>query len=690
MEAALRRRLVGGRAPPPAAPPELTSLRSGAGLRDLESALDEEQRAVVFAPPGRTLVIAGAGSGKTRALTFRVARLLAAGVPPDGILLATFTNRAAREMLGRVEELSGVDGRAMWAGTFHHVANRVLRTYGGRIGLDPRYGLLDRDDARELLARCADDEGGRRVRGMPAPGLLQGVLSLATATSLPLDGALALHSPRFRDAAKAIGRIADRFQRRKAEMGLCDFDDLLVLWKLLLVECDDVRRELAERFRHVLVDEFQDASRLQVELMERSAEAGDLMAVGDDAQSIYRFRGAELDLLLDFPRRHPGARLLKLQSNYRSTPEIVALANRSIAHNRRRHEKVLRATRAAGELPSLVVLADARQQAEFVAARVEELVQGGRHLGELAVLYRSHAHSLELQVELTRRRVPYRVRSGPRFFEQAHIKDATAFLRVVANPRDELAWSRVLRLFPGIGPAAASTILLAIARDGLAALADPALVRTLPRGARPPLGRLCRLLDSLDGPGPGDLLRQVIAGHYREHAASVFDNANARLDDLAQLALYADRYPTTERLLTDLALVASVRADHGGDLPVPPHPPKPGEPPSEAVLPDGDAAPGERLTLTTIHQAKGLEWSVVFLLQLSDGHFPPAVTRHGSPEEEEERRLFHVAVTRARDLLHLCQPEFAEHAGTRTRLLPSRFLAELAAAPPYQRWQVTR
>ncbi len=628
---------------------------------------------MVWAPPGPTLVVAGAGSGKTRALTSRVARLLRDGARPESILLATFTNRAAREMCARVEALAGKGTRGMWAGTFHHVAARALRRWGPRLGLDPGFGLLDRDDARELLGRCLEDEG---ARGLPQPAPLLRVLSLAAGGGLTVEQALARHAPRFVSAAAATTRIADRFQREKARLGLLDFDDLLAYFQLLLVELDDVRAEIEGEIAHVLVDEYQDASPLQAELMERcAAGSGDLMVVGDDAQSIYRFRGADVALLLDFPRRHPSARVLRLETNYRSTPEIVALANRSIAGNRRRLDKTLRAVRPSGMTPAAVPLADAGEEARFVAERVRELHASGRPLDDMAVLYRAHAHAVELELELARAAIPYVVRSGPRLFEQAHVRDAIALLRALATPRDGLAWRRVCRQLPGIGARTSAVIVEAVTGGGIAALSDPRLAASLPKSARPSLGALANLVDELveAGPGPGAILRRAIALHLRAHAERSFPDAEARLDDLAQLALYGDRYPALAPFLTDLALVASVKA--------------------EAVradgVPDGEGA----LTLSTIHQAKGLEWDCVFVVHLSEGSFPPGVATRGSPEEEEERRLFYVAVTRARDELHLCHPEHAvTQGGMRVRLLPSRFLVELegdGAAPVVARWRVS-
>jgi ATP-dependent DNA helicase UvrD/PcrA len=637
---------------------------------DFEAALNDEQRAVVMAPPGATRVIAGAGTGKTRALTYRVARLVAEGAAADRILLCTFTNRAAREMLGRVELLARVDSRAMWAGTLHRVANRVLRGYGKRLGLDPGYGILDRDDARELLGRCLDEEAGAAggVRGrLPAPGLFLVVLSRAAAGGLTLEGSLRANAPRLLEQGPLLLRAARRFQQRKARLALLDFDDLLVLWKLLLEDRPEVERELSERFQHVLVDEYQDLSPLQAELVERSAgNHRDITVVGDDAQSIYAFRGAEVGLLLDFPRRFPGARTFTLETNYRSTPEILAVANRSIAANRRRYEKRLQAVRGGGARPALVAVEDAPAQARFVAERVQELQRAGRGLSEIAVLYRNHAHSLEIQVELARCGLPHVVRSGPRLVELAHVKDVVAVLRVRANARDELSWARLLKRFPGIGPRAALAVLAGVGERGMAALSDGALARSLPRAARAGLVELSALMERLDqvGERPAALLREAVAGWYRGFAEGEFEDAEERLGELEQLAGFAERYVALEDFLSDFALLASAAAE--GPLLAP-------------------GRPGA-LVLSTVHQAKGLEWACVFVAWLADGHFPGGVVVRASEEEEEERRLFHVAVTRARDELYLCCPEWAPlREGARGRMLPSRFAGEVAGE--VERWE---
>src|SRR6266446_5219529 len=373
-----------------------TSAPARKGLVDYDRDLSDEQRAVALCDARPALVIAGAGSGKTRALTYRVAHLLETGTPPEKILLLTFTNKAAREMMARVGQLCRVETRRMWGGTFHHVAHGLLREHAPRLGYADRFGLLDREDAKEVMASATADLGyGVGQRRFPRADALVDLYSTAVNTQRPLTEVIAAEAPQFVALEEEILRVARRFAERKAQMNAMDFDDLLLNWKRLHVEIVDVT----------------------------AAPHGNLLVVGDDAQSIYAFRGAHFENILKFPERHPQCQELRLLTNYRSTPPILALANASISCNRKQFQKELRAHREGGVLPALVPLRDVHQQAEFVAQRILELREEGIPLREMAVLYRAHTHSMELQMELARRGIPFRVRAGVRFFEQAHIKD---------------------------------------------------------------------------------------------------------------------------------------------------------------------------------------------------------------------------------------------------------------------------
>lgn len=649
-----------------------TALSTSPGV-DWGDALDAEQRTVVEAPPGYLLAVAGAGTGKTRALTYRVAHLLARGTLPERLMLCTFTNRASGEMLRRVEELAQVQVSRMWAGTFHHVGNRVLRRYAEDLGHPADFSILDRADSVDLLTRVvADRESGHRRR-FPQAGVLVGMISLAANTGRSLVDLLANEYHRFAHHTEEIEAVAAAYALRKRKLAVRDFDDLLLGWRDALTEHPTVAAELQERFQHVLVDEYQDVNHLQAEITDLMAAGhGSLTVVGDDDQSIYAFRGADAQAILGFAERHPSATVHRIQTNYRSTPEIVRLASLSVARNVRRHEKTLRPSRDAGSLPVVVAVDDVYQQAAFVAQRVLDLHQDeSLDLADMAVLFRAHAHSLELQVELTRCQIPFTVRAGLRFFEQAHIKDALAHLRWVVNPADELAAMRVLRLQPGIGAATASRTIAHVSNQRTvlhraleSALAEKGLVS---RG-QGRLRALVTLFAHLDNDaGPAAALRAVAEGPYRDLALARFGNAEERLEDLAQLADHAERYEAVSPFLNDITLMAGMAAESFG----------PGEPPDDC------------LTLSTIHQAKGLEWKAVFVLWLCDGHFPSAPALRDPHGEEEERRLFHVAATRARDQLTLVHPMFAEQRGLpRVLTRASRFLTELDTPDLYERWRI--
>jgi DNA helicase-2/ATP-dependent DNA helicase PcrA len=644
---------------------------------DYDRELNEEQREVVLAPGGPILVIAGAGSGKTRTLVYRVARLIESGHDPSRILLLTFTNKAAREMLRRVEALLSVDMRRLLGGTFHSVGNRILRRFGNRIGLSPNFTILDPEDAREMLEAATSD---RRIptleRRFPKGDVLLDLYSFTVNTGRPFPEVLAEHAPHFGPLEEEIVSVFHRYRERKRLGNACDYDDLLLAWKRLLEESPEAAAALGATCDHILVDEFQDTNRLQGEIVDRMAKVKrNVTVVGDDAQAIYSFRGASFQNILGFPERYPDARTYRLTRNYRSTPEILALANASIAHNERQFPKELRASRESGPLPAVVALPDIPDQASFVAQRLLEWHDEGDRLQELAVLYRAHYQALELQIELTRRGIPYEIRSGTRFFEQRHVKDVLAFLRIVVNPKDELSWKRALKIFPRIGERSAAAVWEAIGSrpDPLAAFRSfEAKGGAFGRGADAALRPFRSLLSRLDAPPlsstPSEAIRSVVEEVYRDYARAKFPNGEARLDDLEQFAQFAQTYDSLPSFLEDVTLFNELS---GEDV--------------VAGEPDDD-----RVVLSSIHQAKGLEWSRVIVMGLSEGRFPnyrSAATVEGL---EEERRLFYVAVTRARNEVALVYPMLArDRYGVDVILEPSRFLSELPEEV-FERWTIER
>jgi DNA helicase-2/ATP-dependent DNA helicase PcrA len=642
--------------------------------------LNDQQVAVVEAGPGPILVIAGAGSGKTRTLTWRVARLVADGVAPESILLLTFTNRAARDMLRRVEEVCRIDTRRITGGTFHHVAHEILREHAGELGYARGYSILDREDTRDVMAAAVADCGlAVGARRFPKADVLVDLVSMAVNTQTPLADVVADRRPQFVPLTDDVLRVARRYAERKHELNAMDFDDLLLNWKILLAEREPVRRALSERLQHVLVDEYQDTNRLQGDVCDLLAGGHrNLCVVGDDAQSIYSFRGAHFENILEFEKRYPDARRFELTVNYRSTPQILSLANTSIAANVRQFEKELSSVRRDGTLPALVPCRDVVQQAAFVAQRVLELRDEGIPLPEIAVLYRAHHHSMEIQFELARRGIPFVVRSGVRFFEAAHVKDVLAHLRFARNPGDELALKRCLKITPGVGTATAEALWAAFAarrqrgQGAVEELLSPDVASQVPGKGRPGYARLAKLLRTLSRPPtrdlPGEAIEKVLDEGYEEYLRAEFLNADQRIEDVQQLAQYARAYEDTEAFLAEIALLTELSAE---------------------TVAEGEE-PDEKMVLSSVHQAKGLEWRAVFLVWLADGRFPSAQALKDMAGEEEERRLFYVGCTRAKDELYLTYPVVtAPRDRERVVLKASRFLEELPAEPELlDRWQL--
>jgi len=634
---------------------------SGPGSIDYRKDLNPSQLEVVMAGDGPLLVIAGAGSGKTRTLTYRVARLVDAGVPPQRILLLTFTNKAAREMLTRVERLLGGEVRRITGGTFHHVGNLVLRRHAELVRRRPDFTILDRDDARGLLAEILDKKGDRRF---PKAEVILDIHSAAANTDRKPEELVEERLPLFADVADEVVRAIKKYGARKEDLNLVDFDDLLTLWREVLRR-KEVLESLQAAWTHLLVDEYQDTNILQAEIVESIAgERGNLAVVGDDAQSIYSFRGANFGNIIDFPKRFPAAKIFRLETNYRSTPEILALANSSIRRNERQFPKTLGAVRGAGPKPERVACEDVRSQALFVADRIVEMVGEGMALREIAVLYRAHWHSMELQMELTRRRIPFQVRSGLRFFEQAHVRDVAAHLRIVANPQDELAWKRAARLHPGVGEKAAQRIweALAATKDPLASSGSESVAKSVPKAARAAWNGVVKLLKSLATremrSSPAEMIRAVLESGYQDYLQAAFTNYAARIEDLRRLADYAERFGEVQEFLAELALAGTAA-------------------PADAM----EEAARDELVLTTVHQAKGLEWRAVFVIWLAEGKIPDGRALDEPEGLEEERRLFYVACTRAKDRLLLLYPVVADERRMMSVFQrPSRFLLELDRA----------
>ena len=663
--------------------------------------LNEEQFKVVTAKPGATLVIAGAGTGKTRAITYRVAYLLEQGVSPNRILLATFTNRASREMLKRVEALTGSQNvHRVWGGTFHRIANMILRRHATSLGFDSNYSILDSEDSREFINVCIDEAGiDTSSKRFPKANVVQNIISYANNTDLEIEKVVVGKYPYFEMLTQQIKRVDVIYTERKRERNVMDYDDLLLYWKRLLIEKPEISELYAEQFQHILVDEYQDTNRLQAEIIDLLAvKHKNVMVVGDDAQSIFAWRGAEFTNIYEFPERYPNATGFKLEKNYRSTPEILGLANTSIAENKRQFPKILEAVKPSSEfLPALIPCSDVEQQSAFVASRILELRDEGTSLEDIGVIYRSHYHAIELQLELTKRNIPYRVQSGVRFFEQAHIKDVVSYLKIIVNPRDELAWMRILKMIPSVGNVTANKIFehisnrvqgsesgvqglpmlseqeaLATASSGLTKNSTEEIFNDMPMPrAKKAWAKFVELLETLttdeNRNSPSKQIELILSSGYEEHLNATFENSDARLEDLQGLAAYSQKYDSTEDFLSELALISTERFQ------------EPTAVAGEDVVMGGEE--DELLTLTSVHQAKGLEWSAVFLIWAAEGKFPSPRSLKEIDSEEEERRLWYVAITRAKDELYLTYPLMMIDYKRQTVIQkPSRFITECPPA----------
>ncbi|MBA2576736.1 MAG: ATP-dependent helicase [Euzebyaceae bacterium] len=602
--------------------------------------LNAPQREAVAHGDGPLLVLAGAGSGKTATLACRVARLIADGVPPERILLLTFTRRAAVEMLQRAAALTTPQvQRRVWGGTFHAVGHRLLRAHGRALGLAPEFSVVDQGDAADLLDLVRDDLGlAGGDRRFPRKDTLAAVYSRTVNAGAPLAEVIGRHFPWCRPHVDAVAGLFRAYTARKRAQHLLDYDDLLLWWDALL-GVPGVGDDVANRFDHVLVDEYQDTNALQAGIVRRMGRASaNVTVVGDDAQAIYGFRAASVDHILRFPADFPGATVVRLEQNYRSTQPILDAANAVMAQSGLRFDKSLWSQRAGAARPRLHTCADEADQSERVCTAVLARREQGVVLRDQAVLFRTGHHSAHLEIELARRNVPFVKFGGLRFLEAAHVKDLLAFLRLLDNPADEVAWFRVLQLLDGMGPASARRVL----RDLVAAGPDAALRRLVeqpppvPAAAAADYAALgCAVADCLDGAlGVGAQIERF-GRFYAPLCARRHRNAAARLRDLSQLEVIAGGAPSRAGFVADLVLDPP---NSTGDLAGPP-------------LLDEDY-----LVLSTIHSAKGLEWDSVHVIHAADGMIPSDMATGSSDEIEEERRLLYVALTRAKDRLDVHVP----------------------------------
>jgi DNA helicase-2/ATP-dependent DNA helicase PcrA len=588
-------------------------------------------------------------------------------------------------MLDRVANLLPNDMTGLWGGTFHSVGNRILRRHAETAGFAPGFSIMDREDQQDMLDAVMATLGiNPKERRFPKGEVLADVFSFAVNTARPINDVLVERYPHFLQLAEQIVEAQKKYEVRKRASNCLDFDDLLEKTVRLLRENAEVAERYQRQFQFILVDEYQDTNRIQAEFIDLlGARHQNIMVVGDDAQSIYSWRGANFKNILDFPRRYPRAQIHKIETNYRSVPEILEVANAAIAANVNQFKKELVSVRkAAPQKPGLVPLGDSNQQAAFVAQRILELHDEGVALDEMAVLYRAHYHSMELQMEFTRRGIPFEITSGLRFFEQAHIKDVAAFLKFVVNPRDEVAFKRMVRLLPGIGARSAEQLWTELAWALERILPAPPPPSTEATQGAPPMAgginfrelliqlkvpsktqkawqQLAHTLEEMAPGGkpnpPAEMIASVMEAIYDDYSKAEFANYDQRREDLNTLASFARQYQSAADFLDQLALLTSLDNEMTAT--------------SEET---------ELVTLSSVHQAKGLEWKIVFIIWMADGMFPSSRSLESNDAIEEERRLFYVAITRAKDELYLTFPRLRLGAGYGEMLQrPSRFLAEI-------------
>ncbi|MFH1128334.1 MAG: ATP-dependent helicase [Candidatus Omnitrophota bacterium] len=595
--------------------------------------LNPSQLEAVESIDGPHLIIAGAGSGKTRILVYRVANLVQKGVRPDEILLLTFTRKAAQEMLHRASRLLDERCEKVSGGTFHSFANSILRKYAAVFQIANNFSILDQSDAEDTLNLLRTQLGYHKFKErFPRKKAILEVISKSINKSENLESVLYNEYPQFIEWSQEVKKIRDAYTGYKLSKSLLDYDDLLVYLKNLLLKHDNIRCSLSKKYRYIMVDEYQDTNKLQAQIVYLLAsEHKNVMVVGDDSQSIYSFRGANFKNIMDFPKLFKDASVITLEENYRSTQPILNMTNQVIRLAKEKFEKNLYTKKEGGKLPLFIDTRDEFAQSKYIADKILELREEGVELGDIAVLFRSGWHSNDLEVELANRNLPFVKYGGQKFVEAAHIKDVISYLRLVQNPSDQISWYRALLLLKGIGPKTAERIIAEIAKNNTILEIDPKFTEKI-NGLKPLLG-LLKDIDPLKHK-PGEMIR-VFLKYYQPLLKEKYDDFNKRLNDLDSLERIAFRYGTLEQFLTDMAL----------------------EPPEKSIVEPGIKDKDDSsLTLSTIHSAKGLEWHTVFVIYLAEGHLPSYLSLEDEEAIEEERRLFYVALTRAKENLFLLKP----------------------------------
>lgn len=638
--------------------------------------LNPVQLEIVKNADGPCLIVAGPGSGKTRILVYRVGYLIEKGIDPNHIMLVTFTNKAAREMLFRLETLLGYFPKGIIGGTFHHIANLALRKYATKLNFKTNFTIIDEDESRELLKECIKSlDIDTKTQFFPKAEIIQDVISFARNSSKSLRDAIYEKYEQFSHLVDSIITIANFYKKEKQKLNIMDFDDLLINLLKLLKEDNQVKKNISKNLDYILVDEFQDTNIVQSQLIyELASEHQNITVVGDDCQSIYSFRGATVQNILEFPKRYPNCKMFKLEENYRSTNPILRITNIVLRNIANKFEKNLTTRKTSHILPKIVRTHDVNDQANFVAQRILEIREENNvSLNNIAVLFRSSYQSLELELFLNRFGIPYIKRGGLKFFEQAHIKDILAFLKIVLNSQDQISWLRIFNLFAGIGRKTALKIWAKLLEEGKKSTKDLVAIDldkiNLTVSVKTSLNKLFNILKELlliKEPAPA--IQTILDSFYKDYLVFNFKDAEDRLSDIKELISFTSGRKSIERFIEEATLDENFKG--------------------ETLVEGNEETNQERVILTTIHQAKGLEWKIVFIVHLNEGHFPHSKCISELDLLDEERRLFYVATSRAQDDLYLtCFETYKDFKGYRVFTKPSRFIEELDK-DAYEIWNV--
>lgn len=631
-----------------------------------EEDLNEAQLEAVKSKDGPILVIAGAGSGKTKTLTYRVARLIEDGIKPENILLLTFTKKAAAEMLSRATIVLDNRCEKVAGGTFHSFANIILRKYSKLLGLKNNFTIMDRADCEDVINHIVGQLFPKKEKRFPKKSTLLDIYSKSINKVTPTKQIIADEFPQFAHCEDKIIEVHKAYVAYKRENSVLDYDDLLLYIKLLLENNDGLRKRLSNEYKYIMVDEYQDTNTLQADVIRLLAsEHNNIMAVGDDAQSIYSFRGANYRNILDFPRLFENTKIIKLEQNYRSTQNILKLTNEIISKAKEKYTKNLFSNIVSPQVPALICAKDTQMEADFICQRILELLDEDISLSDICVLTRNARMSYNLEIELSKRAIPFQKFGGPKFMETAHIKDVVAHLRVILNPDDVISLTRILLLLKGVGASTVNNIMPIIKGD-----LKPD-IKLLPsnksQSLTPLFNTLGQLRDYSTTKKPEEIVSAVI-NYYRPILKDKYDDFSKREKDLDHFEYLSTQYSNLEDFISDLAL----------------------EPPDTSV--EGmykKNSDDEALTISTIHSAKGLEWDSVFIIGAVDGRFPSAYSFNSEEEMDEELRLMYVATTRAKNNLYITYPvDMYDYSMNMVLSKPSRFLDGIPD-DILERWDIT-